>query len=119
VYVGQSIRLGRVGGQYLDAVCKTGGVYMVIDFFTKNRVKTALRAGLQFLVNLRLMTSHAPPPSLAKMDGVIVTVVHDEFRGMGLSGVSGSLGAGAVVVDVRGMFEGEYADMRKFHHKTL
>ena len=53
------------------------------------------------------------------MDGVIVTVVHDEFRGMGLSGVSGSLGAGAVVVDVRGMFEGEYADMRKFHHKTL
>ena len=36
------------------------------------------------------------------MDGVIVTVVHDEFRGMGLSGVSGFLGAGAVVVDVRG-----------------
>ena len=30
------------------------------------------------------------------MDGVIVTVVHDEFRGMGLSGVSGFLGEGAV-----------------------
>ena len=37
------------------------------DFFTKNRVKTALRARLQFLV--------------AKMGGV--AVAHDEFRGMG------------------------------------
>ena len=63
------------------------------DFFTKNRVKTALRAGLQFLS--------------AKMDGVIVAVAHDEFRGMGLSGVSGFLGAGAVVVDVRGMLGAE------------
>ena len=31
-------------------------------------------------------TSEIPPPSLAMMDGVIVTVVHDEFRGMGLRG---------------------------------
>ena len=38
----------------------------------------------------------------ALMDGMIVAVVHDEFRGMGLSGVSGFLGAGAVVVGVRG-----------------
>ena len=38
---------------------------------------------------------------LTKMDGVIVAVVHDEFRGMGLSGGSGVLGAGAVVVDGR------------------
>ncbi len=36
----------------------------------------------------------------ALMDGVIIAVAHDEFRGMGLSGVSGFLGAGAVVVDV-------------------
>ena len=36
---------------------------------------------------------------LAKMDGVIVAVAHDEFRGMGLSGVSEFLGEGAVVVD--------------------
>ena len=34
--------------------------------------------------------------------GVIVTGVHDEFRGMGLSGVSRFLGDGAVVVDARG-----------------
>jgi len=45
--------------------------------------------GLQFLV--------------AKMDGV--AVVHDEFRGMGLSGVRGFVGA--VVVDVRGMLDAE------------
>ena len=32
----------------------------------------------------------------AQIDGVIVTVVHDEFRRMGISGVSGFLGAGAV-----------------------
>ena len=38
----------------------------------------------------------------AKMDGVIVAVVHDEFRGMGLSGVREFLDEGAVVVDVRG-----------------
>ena len=37
---------------------------------------------------------------------MIVTVVHDEFRGMGLSGVSGFLGAGAVVVDGVGLSVG-------------
>jgi hypothetical protein len=30
----------------------------------------------------------------AEMGGAIVAVAHDEFRGMGLSGVSGFLGAG-------------------------
>ena len=39
------------------------------------------------------------------MDGVIVTVAHDEFRGMGLSGVGEFLEEGAVVVDVRGMID--------------
>ena len=33
---------------------------------------------------------------LTKMDGAIVAVAHDEFRGMGLSGVLGFVGAGAV-----------------------
>ena len=40
------------------------------------------------------------------------------FRGMGLSGVQEFMGEGAVF-DVRGVFEGGYADMQKFHHKTL
>jgi len=48
---------------------------------------------------------------VAKMDGV--AVAHDEFRGMGLSGVSGFLGAGAVVVDVRGMLGEEGVELAK------
>ncbi|MEA2000218.1 MAG: hypothetical protein U9N61_12970 [Euryarchaeota archaeon] len=48
------------------------------------------------------------------MDGVIVAVAHDEFRGMGLSGVRQFLDGGAVVVDVRGMIEGE-----GFYYKGL
>ena len=39
----------------------------------------------------------------ALMGGAIVTGIHDEFRGMGLSGVQELLGAGAVVVDVCSM----------------
>jgi hypothetical protein len=49
--------------------------------------------------NMSQITDHILPPE-GRMDGVVVTVVHDEFRGMGLSGVSGFLGAGAVRVDV-------------------
>jgi len=41
------------------------------------------------------ITDHILLPE-GRMDGVIVAVAHDEFRGMGLSGVSGFLGAGAV-----------------------
>ena len=37
-------------------------------------------------------------------------MVHDEFRGMGLSGVSGFLVAGAVVVDVKSADEISYGD---------
>ena len=39
-----------------------------------------------------------------------MAVVHDKFRGMGLSGVREFLGAGAVVVDVRGMFDAGAAE---------
>ena len=49
-------------------------------------VRSMRLAGLQFLV--------------AKMDGVIVTVAHDKFWRMGLSGVLGFVGEGAVRVDV-------------------
>ena len=38
----------------------------------------------------------------AKMDGVIVVVVHDEFRGMGVEDLRGFMDEGAVVVDVGG-----------------
>ncbi len=63
-------------------------------FVKSLRVRNTLWVGLQFLV--------------AKMDGVIMAVAHDEFRGMGLSGMRRFLGKGAVVVEVRGVFdEGE------------
>ena len=64
------------------------------------------------------ITDHTLLPE-GRMDGVIVTVVHDEFRGMGLSGVSGFVGAGAVVVDVRGMIDGEEVEGKGFYYKGL
>ena len=47
------------------------------------------------------------------VDGLIATAVHDEFRGMGFSGVSGVLGAGAVVVDVCSMQGAEGMNIAK------
>ena len=40
------------------------------------------------------ITDYTLPPE-GRMDGVIVAVAHDEFLEMGLSGVTGFLGAGA------------------------
>ena len=53
------------------------------------------------------------------MDGVIVAVVHDEFLEMGLSGVAGFLGAGGVVVDVRGVFDAGDAEKMNFYYSGL
>ena len=99
---------------------------VIPDFFTKNRVKTARRAGVCLFLRPKGVTvfecgasakpsnfcekfasKKYPPGRVAVfgcgakvlMDGVVVAVAHDEFRGMGLSGVSGVLGAGAVRVD--------------------
>jgi len=55
----------------------------------------------------------------ALMDGVIVAVAHDEFRGMGLRGFAGIMDEGAVVVDVRGMFEGDEAEGMGFCYMGL
>ena len=57
--------------------------------------------GVKAMDDILQITDHILPPE-GRMDGVIVAVVHDEFRGMGLSGVGESLDEGAVVVDVRG-----------------
>jgi UDP-N-acetyl-D-mannosaminuronate dehydrogenase len=56
--------------------------------------------GVRALDGMLQITDYCPKG----VDGVIVAVAHDEFRGMGLSGVSGVLGEGAVVVDVRGIW---------------
>ncbi|MEA1868686.1 MAG: hypothetical protein U9N61_09475 [Euryarchaeota archaeon] len=44
---------------------------------------------------------------------------HDEFRGMGLSGVTGFLGVGGVVVDVRGVFDAGEVKKQRLHYETL
>ena len=53
-----------------------------------------------------------------KMDGVIVAVAHDEFRKMKLENVKKFMNDKPVVIDVRGMFEGEEAK-KGFCYKTL
>jgi UDP-N-acetyl-D-mannosaminuronate dehydrogenase len=44
-----------------------------------------------------------------KMDGVIVAVVHDEFKKMGFEYTGKFMNAKPVIIDVRGMFDGEEA----------
>ena len=72
------------------------------------------------------ITDHTLPPAgragrpiADRMDGVIVAVAHDEFRGMGLSGVSGVLGEEAVMVDVRGMIDAGVVEGKGFYYKRL
>ncbi|MEA1944285.1 MAG: hypothetical protein U9N07_02950 [Euryarchaeota archaeon] len=74
--------------------------------------------GVRALDDLLQITDYRLLPE-GRMDGVIVTVVHDEFRGMGLSGVSGFLGAGAVVVDVRGIFDAGVVEGMGFYYRRL
>ncbi|HJH27134.1 MAG TPA: nucleotide sugar dehydrogenase, partial [Methanophagales archaeon] len=42
-----------------------------------------------------------------KMDGVIVAVAHDEFKKMGFEDIGKFMNAKPIIVDVRGMFDGE------------
>jgi UDPglucose 6-dehydrogenase/UDP-N-acetyl-D-galactosamine dehydrogenase len=55
----------------------------------------------------------------AKVDCVIVAVAHDEFKGIGLEGVSKFMNNVPVLVDVRGMFDGEEAKRKGLYYKTL
>ncbi|NIA12345.1 MAG: nucleotide sugar dehydrogenase, partial [Nitrospiraceae bacterium] len=71
--------------------------------------------GVRALDDLLQITDYCPKG----VDGVIVAVAHDEFRGMGLSGVSGVLGEGAVVVDVRGMFDAGEAEGMGIRYERL
>ena len=55
----------------------------------------------------------------ALMDGVIAAVAHDEFRGMGLSGVRRFVDEGAVLVDVGGMFDAGEVKRKGFYYRRL
>jgi len=54
-----------------------------------------------------------------KMDGVIVTVAHEEFRQMGVEEVRGFMGDTPVLVDVRGMFDAREAEEKGFCYMRL
>ena len=54
-----------------------------------------------------------------KMDGVIVAVAHDEFRKMGLEDIGKFMNAKPVIIDARGMLDGEKAEKEEFYYKRL
>ncbi len=54
-----------------------------------------------------------------KMDGVIVAVAHDEFKKMKLDEIKKFMNDAPVLVDVRGMFDGEEAKRKGFYYWRL
>ena len=54
-----------------------------------------------------------------KMDGVIVAVAHDEFKKMGFDDIGKFMNAKPVIIDVRGMFDGEEAIEMGVYYRRL
>ncbi|NAT10995.1 hypothetical protein C4E22_05565 [ANME-1 cluster archaeon AG-394-G06] len=54
-----------------------------------------------------------------KMDGVIVAVAHDEFKRMKLEDLIGKMNSKPVLIDVRGVFDGEEAKKKGFYYWRL
>ena len=54
-----------------------------------------------------------------KMDCVIVAVAHDEFKQMKLEDLTGMMNDKPVLVDVRGVFNGEEAKRKGFYYRGL
>lgn len=54
-----------------------------------------------------------------KMDAVIITVAHNEFKNMNLDDIWKFLSDKPVLIDIRGIFDGEKAKGEGFHYKTL
>jgi UDPglucose 6-dehydrogenase/UDP-N-acetyl-D-galactosamine dehydrogenase len=54
-----------------------------------------------------------------KMDGVIVAVAHDEFKKMKLENIKKFMNNKPIIVDVRGIFDGEEAKRKGFYYETL
>jgi UDP-N-acetyl-D-mannosaminuronate dehydrogenase len=54
-----------------------------------------------------------------KVDGVIVAVTHDEFRRMELEDLKRMMNNKPVLIDVRGIFEGENAKGEGFYYRRL
>ncbi|NQE05596.1 hypothetical protein C5S32_06965 [ANME-1 cluster archaeon GoMg1] len=54
-----------------------------------------------------------------KVDCVIVAGAHDEFKRMKLENMKKFMNDKPIIVDVRGMFNGEEAKRKGFYYKTL
>ncbi len=54
-----------------------------------------------------------------RMDCVIAAVGHDQFRTMGLAEIKGMMNGDPVLIDVRGIFDGEAAEREGFHYRRL
>ena len=54
-----------------------------------------------------------------KMDCIIVAVAHDEFKKMGFENVKKFMNNAPVLIDVRGMFNGEKANRKGFYYRGL
>ncbi len=54
-----------------------------------------------------------------KMDGVIVAVAHDEFKKMKLENIKKFMNNKPIIVDVRGIFDGEEAKRKGFYYRGL
>ena len=54
-----------------------------------------------------------------KMDGVSVAVAHDEFKKMKLENVKKFMNNKPIIVDVRGIFNGEEAKRKGFYYRGL
>ena len=54
-----------------------------------------------------------------KVDCVIVAVAHDEFKKINLKDMKELMNNAPVLIDVRGMFNGEEAKRKGFYYKTL
>jgi len=54
-----------------------------------------------------------------KVDCVVVTVAHDEFKEFGLEDICGMMSGKPVLIDVRGMFDRGEAERSGFYYSTL
>ena len=54
-----------------------------------------------------------------KMDGVIVAVAHEEFKKMKLENIKKFMNNKPIIVDVRGIFDGEEAKRKGFYYRGL
>jgi UDPglucose 6-dehydrogenase/UDP-N-acetyl-D-galactosamine dehydrogenase len=54
-----------------------------------------------------------------KMDCVIVAVAHDEFKKMGFEDIGKFMNNKPIIVDVRGMFDGEEAKRKGFYYRGV